>query len=353
MSTDNILVKHLKHKNILLDGDQPYHVNAYGFLRPYSNFDFKLNNDPNFNCGDASFIDLLNPKDESKKSKYKEIYDYITENRNSIMGTTIQLNEQCKTEGNNIEFKKLKEDGDSGNSNYSRFAYVNAKGEKSDYRDRAAFLKGKHSDKCPSTSILVNKDQFNAPKNTGYYADNKPFCKLVPKRRPSKPTPNSYPDEAYPDDEYSNRGRKKKEGRNREVKKLPQYIPHYKLDRQFNRSSNVKPDFSLGTDGTRDSWNTMTSMGDFPYRRRGNGRVTYAKEFENIRNMPFLREATSEFSRVNTGLYMRMILWFVLLCILLMLIVKIRNSNVSISSFGSSSGLVSSSASGASSGVVV
>ena len=96
----------------------------------------------------------------------------------------------------------------------------------------------------------------------------------------------------------------------------------------------------------------MTSMGDFPYGRGGNGRVTYSNEFDNIMNMPFLREATSEFSRVNTGLYMRMILWFVLLCILLMLIVKIRNSNVSISSFGSSSGSVSG-VSSASSGVVI
>lgn len=363
MTTNNILVKHLKHKNILLDGDQIYHVNAYGYLRPYSNFDFKLDNDPDFNCGDASFIDLLNPKDETNKSKYKEIYDYITENRNSIMGTTIQLNEQCKTEGNNIEYQNQK-DGNSGSSNYSRFAYINARGEKSDFRDHAAFMKGKHSDKCPGTSILVNKDQFNAPKNTGYYADNKPFCKLVPKRTPSKPTPNSYPDEAYPNKRLkkwkkkwrrnmdNNEEDNYQEGRNREVKKLPPYIPHYKLDRQFNRSSNVKPDFSLGTDGTRDSWNMMTSMGDFPYGRRGNRRVTYSNEFDNIMNMPFLREATSEISRVNTGLYMRMILWFVLLCILLMLIVKIRNSNVSISSFGSSSGSVSG-VSSASSGVVI
>ena len=60
MTTDNILVKNLKHKNILLDDDQIFHVNAYGFLRPYSNFNFKINNDPDFNCGDVNYIDLLN-----------------------------------------------------------------------------------------------------------------------------------------------------------------------------------------------------------------------------------------------------------------------------------------------------
>lgn len=333
MSTDNILVKHLKHKNILLDGDQIFHVNAYGFLRPYSNFNFKLENDPNFNCGDANFIDLLNPKDESKKSKYKEIYDYIIENRNSIMGSTIQLNEQCNTEGSNIYYNKKNGVNDS---NYSQVAYVNAKGEKSIYKNRDEFIKGEYSDKCPSQSIMVTEDQFNAPKNSGYYADKKPFCNLVPKRTPSHPTPNLYPDEAYPN----------KQRRRKNAKELPSYVPHYKLDRIFNRSSNVKPDFSLGTDGTRDDWNKMTSMG------QGNKRKSYANDYGNVANMPYLKEATSELSRVNTGIYMRMILWFVLLCILLMIIVKIRNSNVSMPSFGSSTSNSISNGS-ASSGVVI
>lgn len=331
MTTDNILVKNLKHKNILLDDDQIFHVNAYGFLRPYSNFNFKINNDPDFNCGDVNYIDLLNPKDDSKKSKYKEIYDYITQNRSSIIGSTIQLNEQCKTEGNNIQYQKNDND-----EKYTRFAYVNAKGEKSDYRNRATFMKEKQSVKCPSSSIMVTEEQFNAPKNTGYYADKKPFCKLVPKRNPSQPTPNSYPDEAYPNKE-------------KHSTQMSSYKPHYKLDREFNHSSTVKPDFSLGTNKTRDEWNVMTSTGKFPHGKKGNKNITYANEFENVANMPFLKEATSEMSRVNTGIYMRMILWFVLLCILLMVIVKIRNSNVSMPSF--SSGSVSSGS--VSSGVVV
>ena len=261
------------------------------------------------------------------------------------MGTTIQLNEQCKTEGSNIQYQKKKRDGDTNDPTYSRFAYVNAKGEKSDYNDRGAFIKGKHSDRCPGGSIMVTEDQFHAPKNSGYYADKKPFCNLVPKRNPSQPTPNSYPDEAYPTEQ------RRRGGQNRETNELSQYKPHYKLDRKFNRSSNVKPDFSLGTDKTRDDWNTVTSMGDSPYGIKGGKRVTYGNEIENVANMPFLKEATSEFSRLNTGIYMRMILWFVLLCILLMIIVKVRSSNVSMSSFGSSTSSVLSGS--ASSGVVI
>ena len=140
-SEENILVKHLKHKNILLDGDQIYHVNKYGILRPYSNFDFKVNNDASFNCGNKQYINLLDPKDETKKEQYKKIYDYISDNRQNIMGHTIQLNEQCKMEGKNIEYQRSNSDSNS-ESTSSRFAYIDARGGKSDYRDRQSFLAG-------------------------------------------------------------------------------------------------------------------------------------------------------------------------------------------------------------------
>ena len=155
---ENMLMKHMKNKNILLDGDQIYHVNKYGILRPYSNFNFKVENDASFNCGNKKYIDLLNPKDESDREQYKKIYDYISDNRQHIMGHTIQLEEQCRMEGKNIEYQQSSDS--KSDSTYSRFAYIDAKGGKSDYRDRQSFLAGDHSDQCPSGSNQVTEKQF-------------------------------------------------------------------------------------------------------------------------------------------------------------------------------------------------
>lgn len=334
---ENILVKYMKNKNILLDGDQIYHVNKYGILRPYSNFDFKIENDASFNCGNKKYIDLQKPDDESDTQQYKKIYDYISDNRQNIMGHTIQLEEQCGMEGKNIEYQKSNDS--KSDSTYSLFAYIDAKGGKSDYRDRQFFLAGDNSDQCPSGAAEITAKQFSAPKNTGYYADKKPFCQLHPKRKPSEPTPNFYPGEAYGDDddydydddyEYDPEYPKRNTStRNREYEELPPYQPHSNLDRKYEEDSYVRPDFSKEVYDSRDEWNLMTSQnarGMSSGRRynRGYDNGWQQEMMKELSNMPFLAQANREIGNIHSGLYMRVILWSVLLIILISIITKVR-----------------------------
>ena len=70
-------------------------------------------------------------------------------------------------------------------------------------------------------------------------------------------------------------------------------------------------------------------MGRRQYNR-GNDNGWQQEMLNEITNMPFLNQANVEMGNIHSGLYMRVILWSVLLIILVSIMTKVRRPSAAI-----------------------